>query len=422
MSSERSIYHRFPFYYGWLIFLETLLIYVFMYGLRYSVGVFFVPLQEEFGWTSTMTSGAVTVFFFVYGLTGLFVGRLSVTIGVRKALFVGGLLLGVGGILSSFTSALWHLYFSWGVVAAMGSSILYTIPNMILSRFFSRHRGKAVGWSSIGISIGQAVLVPFSASVIEFSGWRTAYILLSTFVLLGISCLGYLVFRESPESIGLKIDGGELTTSDQEPKVEETLEADWLMSDAFQTRTFKLLLVSYFFQVGSIISLLTFVVPHVRRLGVDPLVASTVFSVIGLMSAIGSFIFGVVSDKIGRKSTIIVTAIGLTISMFVSLFIPPNIFSLYVWVTLYGLTYGGIPEQYAAIVADYFKSKQDISLFGYLMFVGALGGSLFPLVGGYLADLTGDYYASLTFLGIGMFCALLTVLPIKPPKKRQISV
>jgi MFS family permease len=90
---------------------------------------------------------------------------------------------------------------------------------------------------------------------------------------------------------------------------------------------------------------------------------------------------------------------------------------LYAWVTLYGLSYGGIPEQYAAIVADHFKSKGDISLFGYLMFTGSIGGATFPLIAGYLCDLTGNYYASLIFLGCGMLGTVATILPVTQPRK-----
>jgi MFS family permease len=414
MSQRRSLYERLPFYYGWLIFLATFLSYMFMYGLRYSIGVFFVPLQKEFGWTSAMTAGAVTVFFWVYGFAALFIGRLCERIGVRKTISLGGLLLGVSGVLASFTNDIWQLYASWGILAAVGSSILYTIPNMVLGRFFLKHRGKAIGWSSMGISAAQAILVPFAAWTTVQYGWRSAFIVLSIFVLAGVSLPGYLIFRENPESIGLGKDGVKLA-SNEEVGGNGMDARGWIAREALGTRPFKLILISYFFQVGGVVSLLTFVVPHVIQLGIDPLVASTAFGVIGVMSAVGSFILGFVSDLIGRRYTIALTTAGIAISMFVSTVIPPNIVLLYAWVTFYGLTYGGAPEQYAAIVADYFGSRKDIALFGYIMFAGALGGGLFPLVGGYLSDLTGSYHASLLFLGVGMLGAFLTILPVKQP-------
>ncbi|UCH02018.1 MAG: MFS transporter [Candidatus Bathyarchaeota archaeon] len=107
--------------------------------------------------------------------------------------------------------------------------------------------------------------------------------------------------------------------------------------------------------------------------------------------------------------------------MFVSVVIPPHIIVLYLWVTFYGLSYGGLPEQYAALVADYFQPKDDISLFGYLTFIGALGGALYPLIGGYLRDQTGNYYTSLIFLGIGMLCGVASILPITPQQKQRLK-
>lgn len=421
MLERESIYHKLPFYYGWAVFLVTFLTFTLMYGLRYSIGVFFVPLQKEFGWSSAMTAGTVTVFFWVYGFSSIFVGQLYERLGVRKVILLGGLLLGVGGILSSSTLNLWQLYFSWGVVAATGSSILYVVPNMILARFFVRHRGKAVGWASTGISVGQAVLVPFAAWVIVTFGWRLSYVILSSFVILGISFFGFLVFRESPESIGLRPDGNKLEQIGGEEKVKEINESreEWTTREVLSNISFRLILLSYFFAVGSIISLMTFVVPHIISLGIDPLLAATAFGIIGIMSALGSLVFGFVSDWVGRKSTIIILAAGLSISMLSSAVIPPDLILLYLWVSFYGLSYGGIPEQYAAIVADYFPSRKDVALFGYVTAAGAFGGGLFPLIGGFLADQTGNYYASLTFLGVGMTIAFMVLLFLKPPQKME---
>jgi MFS family permease len=404
---------RLPIYYGWIIFLMSVLTYMFMYGLRYSIGVFFVPLQTEFGWTEAMTAGVVTVFFWVYGVSGVFAGRVLDAIGGRKALLLGGLLLGAGGILSSFVTDAWQLYVTWGVVAATGAAILYILPTMVLARFFVKNRGKAIGWSSIGISFGQALLVPLAAWLIVTSGWRMAFIVLGSLVLGVVCVLGYLLFRDSPESIGLAVDGGALVQG----STPHATTQEWTVREAAATRVYPLLNISYFFTVGSIISLLTFVVPHIIGLGLDPLLASSAFGIIGVMSAVGSFIFGFISDMIGRKRTILVCALGIALAIFVSTTIPPDLTLLYAWATLYGLTYGGLPEQYAAIVADYFGSQHGPSLFGVIFFTGALGGGLLPLIGGYLADMTGTYAATLLFLGVSMCVAAATILPVQPPRR-----
>jgi MFS family permease len=416
VMKRKSIFQRLPFFYGWIICLMTLLTYLTMYGFRYSIGVFFVPIQNEFGWTKTMTAGAVTVFFWIYGFSGPFVGRLAGKIGVRRAIALGGVLLGLGGALSSFSRELWHLYFFWGVMASVGSAVLYIVPTMVLARFFIKKRGRAVGWASIGVSIGQATLVPSAAWLITKYGWRTTYVVLGFIVIFTVSFLGYLLFRESPESIGLTADGGGRLLPKNEVSAQAVTEVNWTRKEAMSTRAFKYIGVSYFFLVGGVISLLTFVVPHIIQLGIDPLLAAGAFGIIGVMSSVGSFIFGVISDLIGRRYTILATSTGIALSMFVALKIPADIAMLYAWVTLYGLTYGGAPEQYAAIIVDYFGPKNSETLFGYIHLAGGIGGGIFHLIGGYIADAAGNYFGTILFLGVSVCLSVLFIFFSRIPK------
>jgi MFS family permease len=407
--SARSL----PFYYGWVVFAVTFFIYAFMFGLRYSVGVFFTPVQQEFGWTTAMTASAVTVFFWVYAFSAPAVGRLAERVGVRGTVLVGGLLLGGGGALVSFVTELWHLYLFWGVIAAMGAAALYVAPTMVLSRFFHRKRGRAVGWSSVGVSVGQAVIIPTVAVVIQEWGWRIAIRTLGLAVVAMTSVVGYLFLREDPESMGLQVDGED---PGSEADDDSTAAREYTPGEALRTRSFRLVALSYFFCIGGVISILTFAVPHMIMVGIDPIEASRAFGVIGLMSATGSFLFGIVSDRLGRKATILATTGGIAVSFLTASVLPPSLILLYAWAVLYGLTYGGAPEQYAAIITDYFGRRHGATLFGFLTLAGGLGGGLFPLIGGWLVDRTGAYYTTLLFLAMGMGLAALTMTFTRPPE------
>jgi len=407
---------RLPFYYGWVIFAITFLIYMFMYGLRYSVGIFFTPIQEELGWSTAATASGVTIFFWVYAFAAPFVGRLAEKVGVRRTVLVGGLLLGGGGALVSLVQELWMLYLFWGVMAAAGSAALYVVPTMALSNFFHKKRGITVGWSSVGVSVGQAVIIPVVASLIPALGWRATIQALGLTVLVVTSIIGFLFMREDPESLGLQLDGGANPSADEAHDSSD----DWLPADAMRTPSFRLIAVSYFFALGGIISILTFVVPHMIRMGIPPLQASGAFGVIGVMSAAGSFLFGIFSDRYGRKATIVATTMGMAASFLVATVIPAELTLLYGWAVLYGLSYGGSPEQYAAVMTDYFGRRYSTSLFGVLTLAGGLGGGLFPLIGGWLVDLTGGYHGTLLFLGAGMVLATFTAYLAGPPEKRLL--
>jgi len=405
---------RLPFFYGWVVFALTFLIYMFMYGLRYSVGIFFTPIQQEFGWSTATTASGVTIFFWVYALSAPFVGNLADRIGVRKTVLLGGLLLGGGGAMVSFITELWQLYVAWGVIAAMGSAALYVVPTMALSKFFHRKRGMTVGWSSVGVSVGQAVLIPLVASFIPIFGWRASIRALGLVVMIVTAVIGYLFLREDPESLGLHPDGDDAPIMSDEENGNPG-EVNWTPREAVGTTCFRLTAVSYFFAIGGIISILTFVVPHMIKIGITPLQASAAFGVIGLMSAAGSFVFGIVSDRYGRKITILLTTSGMAVAFLVATLIPANITLLYAWAILYGVSYGGAPEQYAAITTDYFGRRYNTTLFGLMTLAGGLGGGLFPLIGGWLVDLTGSYNATLLFLGAMMTLATLTTYLAKPP-------
>ena len=416
--TRRLIARELPFYYGWVIFAVTFLIYMFMYGLRYSVGVFFTPIQQEFDWSTVVTASAVTIFFWVYAISAPLVGSLAEKMGARRTVLIGGLLLGGGGFLVSFVQELWHLYLFWGIIAAVGAAALYIVPTMVLSRFFLRKRGRAVGWSSVGVSAGQAIFVPIVAVLIQEYGWRLAIRDFSLAVVIVTSVLGYMFIREDPGSMGLSVDGEIYKEEDLDRVALASLGLNWEPKEAVKTSSFMTLALSYFFAVGGIISILTFAVPRMIDIGVDPIRAGGAFGIIGAMSAAGSFLFGIFSDRLGRRATISITTAGVALSFFTALALPPNLILLYAWAILYGLTYGGCPEQYAAIVADYFGNRYSASIFGFITLAGGLGGGLFPLIGGYLVDLSGSYNWTLLFLASGMCVSTLTILFTSPPKRR----
>ena len=110
------------FFYGYIVVIAALLIFVVSWAAYNSFGVLFNPLLEEFSWNRAVTSGAFSLSMFIYGVLGIVVGALNDRFGPRVVLTFCSILLGLGYLLMSQISALWQLYLFLGVLIGIGMS------------------------------------------------------------------------------------------------------------------------------------------------------------------------------------------------------------------------------------------------------------------------------------------------------------
>ncbi|MDP2782294.1 MFS transporter, partial [Devosia sp.] len=151
-------------------------------GAYVSYGVFFHPLNAEFGWSRATISGASSTAFFLMGLLGIFVGRLNDRIGPRVTTAVTAFFFGLGYFLMSGLHAVWQLYLFYGAVIGIGLSAVDVIPMTTTARWFIHNRGTMTGIVKVGTGAGQFI-IPFAVSMlIAGHGWRTAFIILSASV------------------------------------------------------------------------------------------------------------------------------------------------------------------------------------------------------------------------------------------------
>jgi MFS family permease len=115
---------RRPFY-GWLIVAACFGILFVAYGVQFSYGVFLPAMAAETGWDRTSLSLAFSLYVFVYSILGAASGWCTDRFGPRLVVGCGAVLLGGGLILTSRVDALWQLYLSLGLIAALGMSAIY---------------------------------------------------------------------------------------------------------------------------------------------------------------------------------------------------------------------------------------------------------------------------------------------------------
>jgi MFS family permease len=192
-------------YYGYVIVLIGFLLTMFGWGIFYIYGVFFRPLEADFGWTRAVTSGAFSISVLMSGLSGILAGRLSDKFGPRIVIIFCALLLSMGYVLMSIVQNAWQFYLLYGILISTGVGGFWAPPVSTVARWFTRKRGIMTGIVSGGISFGALILPPFATQLINKYDWRVTYVIIGIAVLV-ISLIGARFLRRSPQELDIRND------------------------------------------------------------------------------------------------------------------------------------------------------------------------------------------------------------------------
>jgi MFS family permease len=258
-----------------------------------------------------------------------------------------------------------------------------------------RKRGSASGRAVTGIGLGTLCMPFFSALIIDWSDWRTAYVVMSFFVLsCGVSAALFIV--DSPERLGLLPDGdtkmddsifpsSEILTSDS-----FRISRDVLVKEALKTRPFWLLYSAAFSSSLALFIPFVHMVPFTKDLGLPPSTGVMLFGLIGVGSTMGRFFVGGLADRLGRCQTLAVMFGGLA-AMFTWWLVAEDVWELAIFTLLFGGCYGGFVALLPAVTADYFSGPNITGIIGALYTSVAVGHLIGPTLAGLLYDLQQSY-------------------------------
>ncbi len=361
------------------------------YGLNFSYSVFFVPILEEFKWSRASIAGAFSLSSFIVGVGSFPMGRLVDRFGPRKIMMAGALTLSLAMMASGLIQEVWHLYFFCGILAGFGICSLGWVPNSVLiANWFVRNRGSMVGIAFSGMGIGILAVSPSAQYLIFVLGWRMAYLVFGLMVLLLLLPLSlFLEDRPGASMPGQGPDraGGLLRTEDLEAG------GNWTLKRVLKAFPFWALFVANFVLPIGIFPVAIHQVAYIIDLGYSKILAAFIFGMMGLLSAAGRPIFGILSDRIGREQAITLSFICSISGILILVLLPSlkSIIWLYLYAVLFGLGFGSRGPIMAAMIADMFSGKHFGSIYGFINIGNGIGGALGPWLGGFLHDLTGSY-------------------------------
>ena len=354
-----------------------------------TFGVFLKPLSQEFGWSRTQISLAFSLFTLGATVTLPLIGRLVDHFGARKVIMSATLLFGLSVFSLSFLSAhLWHFYAVYLFLGAVGSGTTPVPYTKVISRWFDRKRGLALGLAAATFSVSGSLMPPLAQALIAAVGWRYTYEILGLMAMgITIPVVG-LLLKETPQKMGLAPDGE--TIGPAEAPEQHSPEEGVSFREARHTGTFWLMggaffLISVGFH-GSIVHL----VPLLTDRGFSAQSAALVASLAGGASLIGKVGIGYLLDRCFAPYVAVCFFCGFALGLFL-LWSGMTGGVVLMAVALVGLGLGAELDVMPYVVSRYFGLRAFGEIYSYTFALFTLGGVVGPPLMGVGFDATGSY-------------------------------
>ena len=387
-----------------------------------TLSVFVVPMSQEFGWSMTEFSGAVSLGGVFGALISPKVGVLVDRGGVRKVLIIGTLLISVSLLALSQTSSLIWFYIAFCLGRMIFAGPFEIAITSAVANWFIELRGRAMSFAALAHSIGLTVLPLVAFFAISQWDWRAGWIAIAIIVLLVGVVPNIFFMIQRPEDVGLSpyaksVEASGILGETQGKAVNP--ETSFTRGEASRTRAFWMLIAFslFIYPVQAGVSLHQ--APHLIDRGISLGFAATAVSVFSFSAAIGGLIFGQLEALFGVRRSLAAGAWLMAVGTATMLMV------FDVWTAiLSGITFGagigGLMTLFPVAWANNFGRENLGAIRGVTLPIQTLAQASGPLISGILFDLSDGYDLSLSlFTILASVAGLLAFFVVKPAKKGQ---
>ena len=343
------------------------------FGIRSTMGVFLVPITEQYDWGRTVFAFGAAVQNIVWGFSQPLFGAIADRYGSGRVIVVGILCYVAGLGLMIFASTPLGFYFSNGALIGFGlSGTTFAIVLAVVSRSVQeRHRSLALGVVSAAGSIGQFLLVPISNMLILNYGWQHTLFLLACLVLAVLSLVFFLSGKP------------EVTGPDQ------TLREALTQASRHSGYVY---LTAGFFVCGFQVTFIGIHLPaYLTDIGLSANIGAWALSLVGLFNLFGTLIAGYLGGKTTKKNILSFIYFGRAVVISIFVLLPPSPVSALIFASAMGILWLATVPLTSGIVGQVFGPRYMGTLFGIVFLSHQVGSFLGVWLGGALFDATQSY-------------------------------
>ncbi len=406
----------------WFVVLGAVLIQLSL-GAIYAWSVF-TPALSAAGWSKLETQIVFAVGLASFAVVMVFAGRALDRYGPRRLALVGGIVMGLGYLFAGLAGAtnFWIVTLGVGLIGGAGIGIGYVVPIAVGMRWFPDKKGMITGLAVAGFGFGALGWVQLAGS---WGNLIARFGLGSTFALYGIAfallvVTGAIWMKMPPEGwqpegyvTPAKARGGDAFTA----------------REMLRTPQFYLIFLTFTVSAGaglmSVGLMKLYPMEALQATGHDLQSASAIAGLamavfFSLANGAGRIIWGMLSDRLGRKCSILVMTVSQGIFLFAFPMMAGNEALLYLGAMLIGFNFGGNFALFPTITADVFGTSSVGRNYPYVFLSYGVGGIVFPILGGMLGDL-GNFPLAFTICAIALFVGALATLLVTAPDHSEAT-
>mgnify|MGYP001427572231 FL=1 len=386
-------------YYGWLIVVALFLSMAIGIGTRQGFGIFIDIWGSEWEINVSSISLAASIGWLVNGLAAPIVGQLSDKYGPKIILIFSALTVSISSILIATSFNIITLSIYYGLLLSFATATGGPV-GILLSKWFAKRRGVAMGAVMAGGSIGSLFFIPLLTFISLSFSWQLAWIIMGLFGFIVVVPLFILVLKNDPSDLkNIPTDTkGEFSSSDIE---DGPLWVDeW--SKAYSSKPMWQLSIGYFVCGITTASISVHFINWAISENISPSEAAFSFGVLSAVNGISVFCSGYFSDKFERRYILSMVYFVRGIA-FLALLLLSGQLALWAFAIIGGLSWLATVPLTTALTSEIYGYKKLGSLVGLINMSHQIGGAGSVILFGIVFDYYGNY-------DLGLWVGVITLL------------
>lgn len=385
-------------------------------GTVYSWSVFRLPIETLFGIGATLSGLPYMTALAVYAISMMLTGRILSKVDPVKLIWIGGLFVTAGWVLSAFVNNAFALTFTYGVLSGAGVGIIYGVPMAVVARWFPEKRGFAVGLVLLGFGLSPLITAPIARQLVNLIGVRETFLTLG--IVFGIVITLFAIAQKYPEVASTNASSSASSKANQGSSSGTAAEVTECINTKQMMKTQNFIGLYLNFIIGTLIGLTAIGITStigVESFSLTPNEVAYIIPIFAVFNGLGRPLFGWIIDKTSGKKAMLVAYAAVLIAAFIML--TANTGETYKFILAFSLLWlslGAWLSIAPTTTIRYFGTTHYSQNYGTVFTAYGVGAILGVMSSGILLDMfTVARPIFLSIAALSLIGSIITVLVVK---------